>query len=196
MCRGVEGDVELAREQVWEDDLWRLTTAVVGEIAGFSYLEPKRHVRYVHELDGPEAATLGAVLARSSAAIKDAADAELVYVYAFGDSIDHLHLHLAPHHQGGPLSGSMIRGDLTEETLPSGAVMVTSAQFPALPEEELRAAADRLRAALQTQASATRGDDQRCVDVDQHLNGSEPLVGQPALADSVDTTLDNRWPER
>jgi diadenosine tetraphosphate (Ap4A) HIT family hydrolase len=150
MCRGVQGDAELAREQVWEDELWRLTTAVVGEIAGFSYLEPKRHIRYVHELDGPEAATLGTVLARTSAAIKEVADAGLVYVYVFGDSVDHLHFHLAPHHDGGPLNGSMIKGDLTEETLPSGAVMVTSAQFPPLPEIDLRNAADRLRASLQT----------------------------------------------
>jgi len=150
ICRGVDGDSEMAREQVWEDDLWRLTTAVVGEIAGFSYLEPKRHVRYVHELDGPEAGTLGHVLALTSAAIKDAADAELVYVYIFGDSVAHLHLHLAPHREGGPLNGSMVKGDLTEEILPSGAVMVTSAQFPPLPEADLRAAVDRLRSVLRT----------------------------------------------
>lgn len=150
ICRGSDGDVEMLREQVWEDDLWRLTTAVVGEVAGFSYLEPKRHVRYIHELDGPEAATLGPVLARTSAAIREAAGAELVYVYVFGDSIDHLHLHLAPHHPDGPLNGSMIKGDLTEEAQPSGGVLVTSAEYPPLPEAELRAALERVRSALST----------------------------------------------
>ena len=58
-------------------------------------------------------------------------------MYVFGDSIDHLHLHLAPHHEGGPLNAAMIKGDLSEETLPGGAVFVTSAQFLLLPETEL-----------------------------------------------------------
>jgi diadenosine tetraphosphate (Ap4A) HIT family hydrolase len=150
ICRGPDGDAEMLREQVWEDDLWRLTTSVAGEVAGFSYLEPKRHIRYIHELDGPEAATFGTVLAHTTTAIKAAAPAELVYVYVFGDSIDHLHLHLAPHREGGPLNGSMIKGDLTEQPLPSGGVLVTSADYPPLPEAELRATAQRVRSALRT----------------------------------------------
>jgi diadenosine tetraphosphate (Ap4A) HIT family hydrolase len=148
MCRGVEGDSELMREQVWADDLWRLTTAVEGEIGGFSYLEPKRHVRYIEELDGPEAATFGAVVARCSAAIKQTCQADRVYVYIFGGSIDHLHLHLAPHHEGGPLNEALLKGDLVEETLPSGAIMFTSEQYPPLPVAELRAVVDALHVAL------------------------------------------------
>ena len=35
------------RTEVWSDDLWRLTTANVSEVAGFSYLEPRRaHLRH------------------------------------------------------------------------------------------------------------------------------------------------------
>ena len=148
MCRGTDGDAELMREEVWRDDLWRLTTAVEGEVAGFSYLEPLRHVRYVHELDGPEAATLGPVLARCTAAIKQACDAELVYVYVFGGSIPHLHLHLAPHRTGGPLNDALIKGELVEETLPNGATLFTSADYPPLPASDLRATVDALRAEL------------------------------------------------
>ncbi|MDX6276527.1 MAG: adenylyltransferase [Nocardioidaceae bacterium] len=150
ICRGVDGDAEMLRQEVWSDDLWRLTTALVGEVAGFSYLEPRRHVRYVDELDGPEAATLGSVLARTTAAIKQATDAAQVYVYVFGDSIPHLHLHLAPHRVGDPLNGSMIKGEVTEQELPGGGVLVTSADYPPLPEPELREAADRVRSALRT----------------------------------------------
>ncbi len=43
---------------------------------------------------------------------------------------------------------------------------------------------------------APRRDDQRGVDVDQHLDGGEPLVGEPLLADRVDPALDDRRPER
>jgi hypothetical protein len=28
LCRGVAGDAELGREQIWEDGLWRLTMSV------------------------------------------------------------------------------------------------------------------------------------------------------------------------
>ena len=148
MCRGVDGDADLLREQVWEDELWRLTTAVDGEVVGFSYLEPKRHVRYIEELDGPEAATFGTVLARSCAAIKQACDAERVYVYVFGGSVPHLHLHLAPHHPGGALNEALIKGNVVEQTMPSGVVLFTSDEFPPLPAAEMRAGVDKLRAAL------------------------------------------------
>jgi diadenosine tetraphosphate (Ap4A) HIT family hydrolase len=148
MCRGAAGDPELMREEVWRDELWRLTTAVEGEVAGFSYLEPLRHVRYIEELDGPEAATLGTVLARCSAAIKQACNAERVYVYVFGGSVPHLHLHLAPHVTGGPMNEALIKGELTEQTLPSGATLFFSKDYPPLQVDELREAVDGVRALL------------------------------------------------
>ncbi len=47
-----------------------------------------------------------------------------------------------------------------------------------------------------TTRSAASGDDERGVGVDQHLDGREALVGQPALADRVDAALDDGRPER
>lgn len=44
--------------------------------------------------------------------------------------------------------------------------------------------------------SATSRDEQRGVRIDQHLDGGEPLVGQPALTDRVDVPVDDRRPER
>ncbi|WP_017539636.1 HIT family protein [Nocardiopsis baichengensis] len=148
MCRGADADPELMRVQVWEDAEWRLTTAVVGEAPGFSFLEPKRHIRYVHELDGREAATFGAVLARSTRAVKEAAGAELVYVYVFGGSFDHLHVHLAPQTADGPFDDTMLKGATTERVLDNGAVVQGSEDFPLLPEADLHAAAEAIRTAL------------------------------------------------
>ncbi len=133
---------------MWEDDLWRLSTALMGEVAGFSYLEPKRHVRYIQELDGAEAATFGTVLARCAGAVKSTTGAELVYVYIFGGSFDHLHVHLAPYHRGGPLNDGMVKGELAEYTLDNGAVVLTSKDYPLRPESEMREATERLAAAL------------------------------------------------
>ena len=150
LCRGPAGDPELGRVQAWEDDLWRLTTSVHPSetVRGFSFLEPKRHIPDVTRLDGTEAQTFGAVLARVTSALKDATGAELIYVYVFGGHVDHLHLHLAPHVEGDSLSDAMIRGDFVEEQLPSGAVAVISKDFPQVPEEELRSTAETIAARL------------------------------------------------
>ena len=85
LCDGPASDPDLLREEVWSDELWRLTTAQIGEVAGFSYLEPRRHIPTIAELDGPEAATLGPTLAKTTTALREATNAQLVYVYVFGD---------------------------------------------------------------------------------------------------------------
>lgn len=141
ICRGPGGDAELGRVQVWEDDLWRLTMSVEAEILGFSYLEPKRHIPHVTDLSGEEARTFGGVLARVSAALKVETAASVVYLYVFGEGVPHLHVHLAPHHDGDALNTNMIRGLLEERPLPSGATFIRS-QFPLLPESQQRAAVD------------------------------------------------------
>jgi diadenosine tetraphosphate (Ap4A) HIT family hydrolase len=144
LCRRADGDAELGRVQVWEDQLWRLTMSLDAEVLGFSYLEPKRHIPHVTDLDGEEARTFGDVMARVTSALKQETAAEVVYVYVFGDGIPHLHVHLAPHHEGDALNGNMIRGPLQERQLPSGATAITSLDFPPLPRSQQRATAERV----------------------------------------------------
>ena len=69
------------------------------------HLEPHRHIPYVTDLDGLEAATIGPVLARVTAVLCNATAADRVYVYVFGDRVPHLHLNLAPHRPGDALVG-------------------------------------------------------------------------------------------
>jgi diadenosine tetraphosphate (Ap4A) HIT family hydrolase len=145
MCRAAAADEELERVEVWQDAHWRLTVSLSSEVAGFAYLEPKRHIRTITELDGPEAVTFGPALARSTSALKEAAGAEVVYVYIFGDGVPHLHLHLAPHRPGDALSDQMVRGYLVEEKLPNGMTRFTSSEFPPLPREQLSQIAERVR---------------------------------------------------
>jgi diadenosine tetraphosphate (Ap4A) HIT family hydrolase len=151
ICRGSAGDAELMRVQVWEDARWRLTTSVMDQVPGFSYLEPKRHIPHITDLDGEEARTLGQVLARVTSALREETRAELVYVLVFGGSVPHLHLHLAPHREGDALSDQLLRGELEVRELESGAQQVISKDFPLIPETELRAVADRLRRRLSEQ---------------------------------------------
>lgn len=114
-----------------------------GYTTGFGFLEPKRHIPDITALDGEEAETFGAVLARVTAVLKAAADADLVWVYIFGGGIPHLHVHLAPHRAGDALSSQMIRGEVVEEPLPSGASRIVSRDFPELPADEIRLVIDR-----------------------------------------------------
>lgn len=148
LCRAEQGDAELNRVEVWRDDLWRLTISLESEVPGFAYLEPHRHIPHITDLDGPEAASLGAVLAKTTGALREATNAELVYIYVFGGGVPHLHLHLAPHRSGDALNTQLIKGEVVEERLPSGAGRITSKEFPPLPEAELRAIAARVRKSL------------------------------------------------
>lgn len=152
MCRAAAADEELERIEVWQDAHWRLTVSLSSEVAGFAYLEPKRHIRYITELGEPEAATFGPALARSASALKEATGAGVVYVYIFGDGVPHLHLHLAPHLPGDALSDQMIRGELVEEKLPNGMTRFSSSEFPPLPRELLAQIADQVRHRMSSSA--------------------------------------------
>ncbi len=148
LCDGPRASEELNRDTVWEDALWRLSMSRRGFTTGFGYLEPKRHVPHITDLDGEEAATFGSVLARVTSALKEAAAADLVYVYVFGGGIPHLHVHLGPHRAGDALNTNMIRGDISYEPHPSGAQRIVSRDFPELAAEEIAAVIARARTLL------------------------------------------------
>ncbi len=80
-------------------------------VEGFCYLEPKRHIPYITDLDGREATEFGSIMALVTNAIKNATGAKLVYVYIFGDHIPHLHVHLAPHREGDVFVDDVIKSD-------------------------------------------------------------------------------------
>jgi len=148
LCDADAAPQQLNRTLGGEDDLWRLSMSRRGYTTGFGYLEPKRHVPHVTDLDGEEAATFGPTLARVTSALQEAAGAEIVYVYIFGGGIPHLHVHLGPHREGDALNANIIRGNLDWEPLPGGAHKMVSRDFPELPSEEIAAVADRVRELL------------------------------------------------
>jgi diadenosine tetraphosphate (Ap4A) HIT family hydrolase len=102
-----------------------------SEIPGFSYLEPKRHIPHVTDLDGEEARTLGVVLANTTRAIQKETGAELIFLYVFGGRIPHVHFHLAPHTRGDALNTDIL-----------------SREVPLVPEPELHELASRIRRTL------------------------------------------------
>ena len=148
LCRGLQADPELDRVEVWRDELWRLTMARSGTVLAFGYLEPIRHIPYLADLDGPEAASFGPAIARACRALREATGAPLVYAYVFGGGIPHLHVHLAPNVPEGVLNTQLISGRIEERKLPSGATEVRSLDHPDVPDEEVAAAIERVRQAM------------------------------------------------
>ena len=145
LCRREDGDEELGRVEVWRDAHWRLSMSRRGSTLGFAYLEPNRHIPYLADLDGPEAATFGPAIARASAALREASGARLVYAYLFGGGIPHLHVHLAPNVPEGVLTTTLISGEIEERKLLSGATEIISRDHPDLPDVAVAAVIDRVR---------------------------------------------------
>lgn len=104
LCDEARANAQLGRVTVWQDELWRAAVRLEGPVPGYTYLETKRHIDSLSELDGSEASTCGAALARVAAALKQARPCEKVYTFSFGLS-PHLHFGMAPHVEGGPLLG-------------------------------------------------------------------------------------------
>ncbi|MFV1970758.1 MAG: HIT family protein [Acidimicrobiia bacterium] len=146
LCAGKDMDEALLVTEVWSDDLWRLTTVRVGEVAGYSYLSPRRHIPHITDLDGPEASSFGHVVARSASAIKESTGADLVYTYVFGAGLDHFHVHLAPHTGSrSPLVDHPIKGPRSKVLLPTGEEIWTSDIYRLQSRELMNAAIDGIR---------------------------------------------------
>lgn len=148
LCQGPDRDGELDRVEVWRDDHWRLTMSRRSSTLGFSYLEPIRHIPFLADLDGPEAATFGPAIARACDALRQATGARLVYAYVFGGGIPHLHVHLAPNTPEGVLNTAIIEGRVEERKLPSGATEITSLDHPERPSQSLADVIERVRQTL------------------------------------------------
>jgi len=133
ICRGEAFDVEFGRTLVWQDELWRLSTSLVAPIVGFSCLEPRRHIPFINDLDGPEAMSFGPTLARVTAVLMSLTGCDIVYALMFGDHVPHLHVNLVPHRAGDAVTG--------------GAELIDPAA-PIPPREVHEAFVDRLRSAV------------------------------------------------
>src|SRR3954447_9060389 len=78
---------------------------------GHLVVEPRRHMRELGDLTPDEAASLGRLSARASAALTESEGAEHVYAAVIGHGAEHLHLHLLPRYPGTPREFWWVRVD-------------------------------------------------------------------------------------
>jgi diadenosine tetraphosphate (Ap4A) HIT family hydrolase len=69
---------------------------------GYLFVESRRHVPELGDLEPDEAAAAGRAAARWSRALQDVTGAEHVYAAVIGHGVAHFHLHLIPRLPGTP----------------------------------------------------------------------------------------------
>jgi diadenosine tetraphosphate (Ap4A) HIT family hydrolase len=105
-------------------------------IEGWVVLAPRRHARWWWELTDEESRELGPLARMILLAQRKTLGAEHGYAFAIGDVLQHMHLHLVPRYAGTP---KHLRGRSAFEARPE----------EMLPEEQVAAAARKLRSGLE-----------------------------------------------
>jgi diadenosine tetraphosphate (Ap4A) HIT family hydrolase len=134
-CQANSGVVHPPGGVIYDDGLWRLEHMLAPAVLpGWLILKPLRHVESLTGLTPAEAAALGPLLVRATAALEAVTSAERVYSVLLAEAVRHVHFHIIPRTESVPESG---RGPAIF-SLP-----------PAAPEERCAAialaVADRLR---------------------------------------------------
>lgn len=94
----------------------------------------KDHARELYDLSPEELAAFMSDVARAAKAVASVVQPQKLNYGAFGDKMGHLHMHIVPKFEGGPSWGAMF------------AMMPEPRVY--LPEAELAALAERIKAAL------------------------------------------------
>ena len=120
---------------VWSDDNWTLHPPVGGSLPGAVWLASRVHVDSFGDLPENLQADFGRVAARVERAILSLGDVARVHLYRWGDGGAHFHVWFLPRPLG-MLEASGMALPLWEDVLPN------------VPDEELRAAAESVAAAM------------------------------------------------
>jgi diadenosine tetraphosphate (Ap4A) HIT family hydrolase len=72
---------------------WDLVHSYNSSLPGWLVLVARRHIAAVHEMTGEEAAELGLLLQRASAALREVVGCPKTYVIQFAEAEGHAHVH-------------------------------------------------------------------------------------------------------
>ncbi len=107
VCDKHAGRIEVPGGALYRDELLYASHGIIPEGRSRTYLgtlfvEPRRHLSGIAELDDREARELGLLTTRLARALKHSEGAEHVYVFVLGHHVDHLHVWLVPRYPGTP----------------------------------------------------------------------------------------------
>ena len=124
-----------ATKAVWGDDHFTMHPPVGGSLAGVVWVASREHVDSFRDLSPDALAAFGPLVARIENAILSLGDVGRVHLYRWGDGGAHFHVWLMPRPLG-MLDAQNFMLPLWEDVLPN------------VTDEELRAAAERVAAAI------------------------------------------------
>lgn len=102
-CRANRGDLHAPGGVIWDDGRWRVEHMLAPAVlAGWLIVKTVRHVESLADLDAGEAAALGPLLARVTAALEAETGVERVYASLFAEAVRHVHFHLVPRRASVP----------------------------------------------------------------------------------------------
>ncbi len=127
-----------ATSSVWSDANWTLHPPVGGSLPGAVWLASREHVDSFCDLPPEAAADFGRVASRVERAILSLGDIARVHLYRWGDGGAHFHVWFIPRPLGMVEANGMML-PLWEDVLPN------------VPDEELRLAAERVAAAMESE---------------------------------------------
>lgn len=127
---------------VWEDEHFTLHAPVGGSLRGTVWLTSKVHADSFKDLPDPAAAAFGPTCARVERAILGLGGIARVHLYRWGDGGAHFHVWFLPRPLGMVEAAGMMLPPW-EDVLPN------------VPDEELRAAAEKVAAGMTAEAAAT-----------------------------------------
>ena len=108
-CDATAGRLQPPGGTIVEESGWLLEHALSPvPLRGWLILKPRRHVEHLAELEEGEAAALGPLISKVSAAMMSALGAERIYVASFGEIVRHVHIYFVPRYPDMPPIGPAI----------------------------------------------------------------------------------------
>lgn len=95
---GLAEDLASVTQAIHVEDGWRVAHAFNTSLPGWLVLVTLRHVTAVHELTAAEAAAMGVLLKKCSAALQELTGCSKSYFMFFAEAegFSHLHVHVVP----------------------------------------------------------------------------------------------------
>ena len=103
VCHANAGEEPSHGGVIFANDLWFVRhSPLPAPLAGWMMLHPQRHVQGPAHFTDEEAANFGPLLRHLTHTLERVTGALRIYVVAFGESVPHMHAHLAPRYAKMP----------------------------------------------------------------------------------------------